>query len=196
MVWHILVLIYLNLHTYSLYIYISASHPVFHRDHGDRYLWDVIIPIFFLFSLQELIPKGQKWTQQSLLPSSFLHFSCQNIFIYIIQKLVLSSHLFPKKCSILKVLITLIFSTWIMLLDGEKRFCLPGPPCLVVCTGSQIRHCLSCLPPTTLQTFSNSIMFPATLWTLYKCVKYWCISSTITFYTNIVTIWNLSLSNN
>lgn len=80
------------------------------------------------------------------------------------------------------------FSTLIMLLADEKRHCLPGPPCLVVCTGSQTRHCPCCLPLPTLKIFSKPKMSPATLWTLYKCVKYLRISSTITFYTNIVTM--------
>lgn len=113
-------------------------------------------------------------------------------YFYLYISKTCTAGLLPKKClntqSSNYLGKVLGFSTWIMLLADEKRHCLPGPPCLVVCTGSQIRYSPCCLPLPTLKTFSKPIMFPATLWTLCKCVKYLCISSTITFYTNIVTM--------
>lgn len=167
--------IHLSKFTYlqSIYLYFSLP-PNFSIEITETGIYGMeLFPSFFSFPYRSSSLKVRNEHKRVYFLTVFFSFHAKTFLSIYFKNLHCLSIYFPRNASVLKVLITLTFSTWIKLLADEKRLCLPGPPCLVACTGTQTRHCPCCLPLTTLKTFSKSVsMFPATLWALYKCIKY------------------------
>lgn len=146
-------LTYIEIHLFKFrYLQcIPRSQPTtqfLHRVHGDMYLWGVIVPTFFLLFTSQHSSSLQIRNEYKRVYFLvvFLTFHAKTFLSVYFKNLHCLSIYFPRDASILKMPITLIFSTWIILFADEKRLCSPGPPCLVVCSGSQIRHCPCCLP--------------------------------------------------
>lgn len=167
-------LTYIGIHL-SKFTYLQSIHlhfslpPSFSIEIMETGIYGMqLFPSFFAFPYRSSFLKVRNEHKRVYFLVVFFAFHAKTFLYTYFKNLHCLSIYFPGNASILKVLITLTFSTWIMLLADEKRLCLARPPCLAVYTGTEVRHCPCCLPLTTLKTSSKSIMFPAMLWTLHK----------------------------